>query len=460
MLKALRLLRNYLAYQIFFSFMLIIALILGFAMLLPYFDARSFHSMGKHNHEYFKLESHYIKSEYNLDEIFDRRLSVSTGNGLDIILLEKDTGEIIGVTERRLNQLQVFIQKANNPATPLQRLFGKLEFYGPFEIQTQNHIFHQYFIQDVSPQKEFLNKLFDSPWLMLIMALIISIPIVLYQSHKIVKPVKRLSLAANAVATGNLTSDPKLETESVIELRLVGLRFNQMIRSLRRLRSYQQRLISDISHELKTPLTRMQLTVALLRRRHGESKEINRLENEIMKLDVMIQDLLQLSRNNLNQHINREIFPINHIWEDILPDTEFELESNGYQLIIKQQIQEPEKYYINGKISLLSSAVENVLRNATKYTQTKVCLNTYLDDKHNLFIIIDDDGPGVPENQYQEIFRPFHRVDDDRARQTGGTGLGLAIVANAVENHHGTVSAERSPLGGLRVIIQLPLWIE
>lgn len=460
MLKKLRLLRNYLAYQIFFSFILIIALILGFAMFVPFFDARSFNPIKEDSRTYFSSESLSIQNEYNLDEIFERSLYVSSKNGFDIILLEKDTGEITGITEKQLNLLQVFIEKANNPQLPLQRLFGNLEFYGPFELNTENHIFYQYFIQAVSPQKEFLNKLFDSPWVMLIMMLIVSIPIVLWQSHRIAKPVKQLSMMANAVASGNLTENPKLETESIIELRQVGTRFNQMIYSLQRLQSYQQRLISDISHELKTPLTRMQLAVSLLRRRNGESKEISRLENEIMKLDGMIQDLLQLSRNNLNQHINREIFPINHIWEDILDDAEFELESNGYQLIVEQKIKHPEQYHINGKLSLVSSAVENVLRNATKYTKSKVRLETFLDEANQLTIIIDDDGNGVPEDQYQEIFRPFHRVHDDRARQTGGTGLGLAIVANAVENHHGTVIAEKSPFGGLRVKICLPLWLD
>lgn len=460
MLKKIQILRNYLAYQIFFSFMLILALVLGFAMTFPYFDARSSTPIDEKNAEFFQIENLQTQQEYNIDEVFERGLSVSTSNGFDVILLEKDTGEIAGVTEKQLNLLQVFILKADNPEMPQQRLFGNEEYYGPFEIITENHRFHQFFIQSVSPQKEFLNKLFDSPWLMLVMMLFVSIPIVFWQAHRIAKPVKQLSLTANAVAAGNLTENPRLETEGITEFRQLGSRFNQMIQSLQQLQGYQQRLISDISHELKTPLTRMQLTVSLLRRRNGESKEISRLESEIMKLDGMIQDLLQLSRNNLNQHLSREIFSINQIWDEILDDAEFELESCGYLLWVEQRIPNPEQYKINGKVSLLSSAVENVLRNAKKYARYRVCIETFIDDDNHLNIIIDDDGDGVPDDQYQEIFRPFHRVDDDRARKTGGTGLGLAIVANAVENHHGTVTAEKSMLGGLRIKIHLPLWLE
>lgn len=439
--------------------MLIIALILGSAMLFPYFDARSFNPIEENMATYFRLESQYTEKEYNLDEVFERKLSVSSVNGFDVILLERDTGEIIGVTEKQLNLLQAFILKANNPQEPQKSLLGNLEFYGPFEIHSAQHYYYQYFILQVSPQKEFLNKLFDSPIIMLIMMLIVSIPIVLWQAHRIAKPAKQLRLTANAVASGNLTENPQLEMEGITEFRQVGTSFNQMILSLQRLQYYQQRLISDISHELKTPLTRMQLAISLLRRRNGENKEIIRLENEIIKLDEMIQDLLKLSRQNVNQHMQREIFAVPHIWQNILEDAKFELETAGLTFTVQPQNNQLEQYFINGNLSLLSSAVENVLRNAKKYAEQTVCLTLSVIE-NSLNIFIDDDGKGVPDDQYQEIFRPFHRVDSDRARQTGGTGLGLAIVANAVEHHQGKVTAEKSPLGGLRIHIQLPLWLE
>lgn len=459
-LKKLHILRNYLAYQIFSSFIVTIALILGFALIFPNLDPRTYNPIEEETREYFRLESLHTQNEYNLDEIFDRRLSLSSASGFDIILFEKDTGEISGVTEKQLNLLQVFILKANNPITPQKCMFGNLAFYGPFEIHSDNHSYYQYFIQQVGPQQEFLNRMFDSPWAMLAIMLLVSIPIVLWQSHRIAKPVKQLRLAANAVATGDLNENPQLEIEGVTEIREVGASFNQMIQALQRLQNYQQRLISDISHELKTPLTRMQLAISLLRRRNGESKEICRLESEIGKLDSMIQDLLQLSRQNLNQHMHRDIFAVNHIWADVLEDVTFELESAGFKLTLEQQIDNPAHYFINGNQTLLSSAVENVLRNAKKYAHSQVKLATYIDAEQRLNIVIDDDGDGVPADQYKEIFRPFYRVDDDRARQTGGTGLGLAIVANAVENHQGSAVAEKSPLGGLRVKIQLPLWLE
>lgn len=253
--------------------------------------------------------------------------------------------------------------------------------------------------------------------------------------------------------------NPQLENDGINELREVGKSFNQMITSLEKLSSYQQRLLSDISHELKTPLTRMQLAVSLIRRRNGESNELTRIENEIQKLDTMIQDLLSLSRQQVDQHLRREIFPINHIWEDIFEDAQFELEQSGIDLFISQRISYPERYFINGNITVLSSAVENVIRNAKKYANQCVKVMIYI-DKTDLFICIDDDGEGVPEDQFEEIFRPFYRVAEDRARQTGGTGLGLAIVFNAIQQHKGSVTAGKSHLGGLSIKIQLPLWFE
>lgn len=458
MFKKIKILRNYLAYEIFLSFMLTSAIILAIALALPNFDARTFNPMEDDVQEYFQLESQHTQEEYNLDEIFRRGLAVTSVNGFDVILLERETGQIVGVNEDMANYLQAFLVKANDHNKPLKRLFGNLEFYGPFAVHSPTKGYYQYFIRQVGQQREILNQVFDSPWIMLVVLLLVSTPIILWQSHRIAKPVQELRLTANAVATGDLTENPKLETERIAELREVGHSFNQMIHSLQRLRTYQQRLISDISHELKTPLTRMQLALSLLRRRNGESSEISRIDGEIQKLDQMIQDLLALSRRNLDHHLHRDIFTVDKIWEEILEDAKFEFDASGFELLINHQIEQVTHYRINGNLALLASAVENVLRNAKKYANHTVKISTYIENTH-LSILIDDDGEGVPADQYEEIFRPFYRVGDDRARQTGGTGLGLAIVANAVEHHHGSVRAEKSPFGGLRVKIQLPLWL-
>lgn len=457
--RQISLVKNYLAYQLFAYFGLAFAIILAITLIIPNFDARSFSKIEETTRQFLLEESHRTELKYDLDEVFERKLAVSTPKGLDVILLERKTNLLVGVEPNKMKPFQAFLYRAENPKTPLQRRFGRVEMYGPFLLKTPKREYYQYFARSVDPQEEFFNLIFDSPWLMLLMMLSVSIPILLWLSWQISRPVKALRLSANAVATGNFTINPALETEGINELREVGKSFNQMITSLQELTHYQQRLLSDISHELKTPLARLQLATALIRRRTGESPEITRIENQIDKLDTMIQDLLKLSRQQMGQHLARNIFTINHIWDDILEETKFEVEQHGLDLFISQRIPHPERFSINGNPAILASAMENVIRNAQKYANKSIKVLMYIDNTH-LVIMVDDDGEGIPETEYQQIFRPFYRVDEARARQTGGTGLGLAIVANAVQQHKGTVEAMKSPLGGLSVKMCLPLWVE
>lgn len=218
-------------------------------------------------------------------------------------------------------------------------------------------------------------------------------------------------------------------------------------------------LLSSISHELRTPLTRLQLALALLRRRFGEDNtEIHRIEIEARRLDKMINDLLLLSRQQLHSHVSREIFPINELWEEVLDDAIFEAEHRKLNFVVRQNITQPARYYVNGNKALLVSAIENIVRNALKYTQSEIRVSIFL-KRQELMIVIDDNGHGLDEAEYEKIFQPFYRVDETRTRETGGTGLGLAIVANVVKEHHGAVWANASQLGGLCVTLCIPLWI-
>lgn len=451
--------RQYLTYQIFAYFGLVFVIMLCIAFILPKFDARTFRHLENDEQTFYQQESQTLLKKYNMDEIFERKLAMDSANGLNLIVFEPKTGLFIGASPKQVKPLQVFIYRAYNPEQPLRRMFDNIEIYGPFKVKSAKREYYHYFVKTVDPQQELFNIFFDSPWLMLFILLAVSIPILFWLSYKITQPVQALRLSANAVATGNLTINPQLEQESIYEIREVGKSFNQMIRSLQQLRLHQQRLLSDISHELKTPLARMQLAIAILRRRIGESNEVIRLENEVQKLNAMVLDLLSISRQQINQHLSREIFPIEQIWQTVLDDAHFETEQNGIMLLIRNRIFSSKPNLINGNANILASAVENVIRNAQKYANQRISVMTYI-DKQTLVITIEDDGEGVPETEYEQIFRPFYRVDQARARQTGGTGLGLAIVQNAIQQHNGTVTASKSQLGGLKVEIRLPLWIE
>lgn len=237
------------------------------------------------------------------------------------------------------------------------------------------------------------------------------------------------------------------------EFLAAGNSFNQMISALERMVNAQQRLISDISHELRTPLTRLQLATALLRRRHGESKELERIETETHRLDGMINDLLVLSRSQHKNELLRQNIKANELWDDILDNAKFEAEQRHKTLEITSP---PGPWTIYCNPSALGSAFENIVRNALRYSNQHIQVAFSADTK-GISIVVDDDGPGVSPEDREHIFRPFYRTDEARDRESGGTGLGLAIVSTAISQHNGKVTANDSPLGGLRLEIWLPL---
>lgn len=451
--------RHFLAYQLFVYFGLAFLVVLTIAFNISKLDDRKFIALNETEISFFNTESKHVQKVYDLDDIFEQDLSIRTPGGSSVILVEKNSGSVSGMDQDNLKPLLAFLYRAEESSVPLARSFDHLRINGPFIVKTPKREYNEYFIQTVNPQKEGFNEIFDSPWLMSVIVMCVAFPILFFLSWRLTRPVKELRLAANAIALGDLKTNPKIENQGIKELRDVGRSFNQMVTALQDLNQYQQRLLADISHELKTPLARLQLAVAIIRRRNGESSEIDRIENEIQKLNTMILDLLSLSRQQVNSHLARAKFPVQQIWFDILEDAKFEMNENGLALEIHNHIPPSERYYINGNCQLLSSAVENVIRNAKKYAETRVSVVLTI-HKKNLVIDIEDDGPGVPESEYEQIFRPFYRVDEARARQTGGTGLGLAIVLNAVQQHKGTVVASKASIGGLRVEIVLPLWID
>ena len=451
--------RHFLAYQLFVYFGLAFLVVLTIAFNISKLDDREFTALNETEISFFNTESKHVQTVYDLDDIFEQDLSIRTPGGSSVILVEKNSGSVSGMDQDNLKPLLAFLYRAEESSVPLARSFDHLRINGPFIVKTPKREYNEYFIQTVNPQKEGFNEIFDSPWLMSVIVMCVAFPILFFLSWRLTRPVKELRLAANAIALGDLKINPKIEKQGIKELRDVGRSFNQMVTALQDLNQYQQRLLADISHELKTPLARLQLAVAIIRRRNGESSEIDRIENEIQKLNTMILDLLSLSRQQVNSHLARAKFPVQQIWFDILEDAKFEMNENGLALEIHNRIPPSERYYINGNCQLLSSAVENVIRNAKKYAETRVSVVLTI-HKKNLVIDIEDDGPGVPESEYEQIFRPFYRVDEARARQTGGTGLGLAIVLNAVQQHKGTVVASKASIGGLRVKIVLPLWID
>lgn len=168
----------------------------------------------------------------------------------------------------------------------------------------------------------------------------------------------------------------------------------------------------------------------------------------------MINDLLVMSRNQQKNALVSETIKANQLWSEVLDNAAFEAEQMGKSLTVNFPLG---RGRCTATRTPLESALENIVRNALRYSHTKIEVG-FAVDKDGITITVDDDGLGVSPEDREQIFRPFYRTDEARDRESGGTGLGLAIVETAIQQHRGWVKAEDSPLGGLRLVIWLPLY--
>lgn len=363
-------------------------------------------------------------------------------------------GNILTTRDRKdfkLKAVQNFITSIENPEHPKQRLYGHYMVAGPLPITLAQRDLLLYVGMKWNQPSPFLIRLFDKPFQLLFAVMLVSTPLLLWLAWALSQPARKLEHAAKRVAKGEFFVDPQLE-KGTSEFRQAGKSFNQMVEAVNQMISGQQRLLSDISHELRSPLTRLRMATALASRKQGESPELNRIDTEAQRLEQMIGELLELSRMQVDSHVEREQQPIGSLWEAILSDAQFEAEQMNKTLRYDAI---PDRT-ISGNPKLLMSAVDNIVRNAIYYGKDviQVSLSIHADQ---LTIAVDDNGEGVPEQELEAIFRPFYRVSTARDRHSGGTGLGLAITENAIRQHSGSIQALRSELGGLRIEIRLPL---
>lgn len=275
-------------------------------------------------------------------------------------------------------------------------------------------------------------------------------------------PIVKLRDTTHELAEGNLSarvSDKLVERHD--ELGYLGRDFNLMAGRIESLVEAQRRLLSDISHELRSPLARLRVALELARRRAGKEADapLDRIEREAESINEMIGQLLALTRSEISPDaFNQTKVDLCALLQEVADDADFEARSRNRSV----RITNCEDCTTMGAADLLSSAIENVVRNAVRYTAegTEVEIALFcagVDGKRQAVVTVRDHGTGVPEEAIEEIFRPFYRVEDARDRQSGGTGLGLAIAARAVRLHGGTIKAANAQGGGLIVELNLPV---
>lgn len=379
---------------------------------------------------------------------FLRNVFLINANGEDYF--GKISPEILMLLNERVN-------KNNRPMTALRK---KIVYFGGLKIDIENHSYRIYITQYFSVlsrgylsafTKEFSRTLFVSTFL-------VSFPLSFLLAWLFTRPIKKLQLAVKEMSD-SLSDRNSLEAliNRKDEFGDLARDFNAMADHLNEIMQSKTRLLSDVSHELKSPLARLQIALGLAGRQQSGStpQALARIKLEADRMNQMISGLLEYSKLSTSDHQrNVQHFNLTELIEILVNDAKFECQQK--QIEISTHL--PDNLKIIAVKSMLLSCLENILRNAIRYANQSISIAGQIENlsKHTI-IEICDDGCGVDEDKKDKIFEAFYRPETDRSRQSGGVGLGLSIARKVVEAHKGTITAENIQPHGLKITIMLPV---
>lgn len=281
----------------------------------------------------------------------------------------------------------------------------------------------------------------------------------------VTRPVVRLRKAARGLAQGDLSTRVAAPSSQGLifegdEIQALVKDFNHMAERLESLVGAQQLLLRDVSHELRSPLARLSVALELAREDASPAMQshLERIEREAEKLNQLIGQLLTLSSLEAIEDV-KNLVPIslNRLIEQMIPDAQFEARQRESSVMFSAS----EECVILGNKELLHRAIENIVRNAIRYTEVgttvEIKLNSVQEQGRGAIVLeVSDHGPGIPANELNAIFRPFYRVDRARSSHTGGFGVGLAIAERAVKLHNGELRAFNRAEGGATMQMRFP----
>ncbi len=265
-------------------------------------------------------------------------------------------------------------------------------------------------------------------------------------------PLRRLRHVVDQFGQGDLSA--RVNSTRKDEIGELSRAFDEMASRIQTLVSAERRLLQDVSHELRSPLTRLDVAVDLALSSDDPTTSLARIKRDILRLTTLVNELLELTRAEGDPSAReQENVPLDDLLRDLVEDCALEAGAKGVRLALVAS----ESCWVRGEGELLRRAVENVVRNAIRHTPEGSEIGITL-ERHqgSSRIAVRDQGPGVPEDQLRAIFNPFFRVEGHRSRASGGVGLGLAIARRAVDLHRGEISAHNAQ-PGLVVTIELPL---
>ena len=382
----------------------------------------------------------------------------------DAYLFEAATARELSGQAPRVDARELVARARRSPDLQLERHVGRM--YMAYAVDGATESARYVFLLSM-PRSSLLQPTTPQAAIELGAAVLTSALVCYWLTRSVLSPLRQLQAATRRLAEGDLGAridDAGGLARRQDEFGVLAGDFNHMAARIEDLLNAQKRLIADISHELGTPLTRLNVALGLaFRKSAGTARpELERIQTEAGRLNELIRQLLVISELEIDSTLDApETIDLRALAADIAADAEFEASERRCRVVVCATDSVP----VRGVRHLLHSALENVVRNAVRYTAAGSEVSIELtrtpgdgvgNSTPKALIRVRDHGPGVPTPELANLFRPFYRVSEARDRLSGGTGLGLAITQQAVEAHGGTVRASNDPAGGLVVEIELP----
>ncbi|MGC0117594.1 ATP-binding protein [Pseudoalteromonas piscicida] len=450
--------KRYLLVKVFAWFWLTIIatmlLLLGISMLQP--DVVETHRISKPMLQNLKqLEQALIRASERPNFELNEVAKLRKRKARNIYLSHRDAEKSVAA-DPNIKTLNLDLLSFTEDAKPVAIFTPEYKAFGPLELTLQGESYRLYLIfENHTPSA--LIKLRTLPlWVKIAVVLGASLLLCFWFTRDLLSPIKELQKAAAKLSRGELSSRADINTKRQDELGQLGHDFNLMADKLESLVNNQKRLLADISHELRSPLTRLQMATGLAAGHATAQSQsyIERIEREAQLVENMLSDILHLSKLEADQvPIDKQIIKFNELLDPILEDALFEAQQLGKDLVVTA-LPEATLY---GDPMLLNRAFENIIRNAIKYATSLINVDIE-SDGNQLLCTISDDGKGVSEDMLDKLCIPFFRVSSARTpskNQMGGFGLGLAIAQHALKVHDAHI--EFSNNVGLQVSIRIPL---
>ncbi len=397
-------------------------------------------------------------------ELVTRRLASGVAGEIAFIISAKETvdtpeefTQLIAATEREQGLIVTFGEHGPLPEQ-IQRRFFPLLSDTVGEQLTQNIHHPLWYNTEQWPSYAGIQVLLDDEimhikvrrsrilatnwhiflvWMALTSLVFLGIAILFLRNQ--IRPIQRLAIAAEGFGKGR--DVPDFKPSGATEVRNAAIAFIDMRNRLNRHITQRTDMLAGVSHDLRTPLTRMKLQLAMA----GDSEDIDDMKKDVAEMERMLEGYLAFARGQTSEE------SVEISLAELAQEVSDDAARNGKTV----EVRTPTDIHLSLRRQSFKRALTNLIDNATRHG-TNVSISLWRRPNNWVEIAIDDNGPGIPKARYEEAFQPFHRLDESRNMDHGGSGLGLAIARDIVRSHGGEIEFQKSPLGGLRALVSLP----